>query len=106
MQDYDIVKEYYPLHRSEMQKEIEAGLKQTDSMFGSFFYHNKWSHRCAEIFKCGPVHERKYLMRNIESIHLLKRYYGERYTFFYLFYTHYSTFLIIPVLIQIVIAIW
>ena len=45
-------------------------------------------------------------MKGQDSINLLSRYHGERYTFFYLFYHHYTAMLIVPTIAVAIMKIW
>ena len=101
MKDIDIVSDYYPLHRFEICQEIDQSLNEAEIIPHTFFYDTKWAYRWSAFLGCGNYH-RKYLMRKMVPINLLKRYHGEREAFYYMFRYHYTAFLIPPTIFGLI----
>ena len=67
-----VIEEHYPLHNSESLKEIDKS-------------NHKYMSSLVHMITAGDKRYHKYL----EPIHLMKSYYGERMTFFFMYMVHY-----------------
>jgi hypothetical protein len=84
------IEDYYLLHNSKANKEIRSVL--TDETYKLFLYPFTFTHY-------GSVRNR------MEAAHLLKRYFGEKYAFYYLFLCHFFTYLVPPAILSIILIV-
>lgn len=76
------IENFFPLHRTKAFEAVSASIdKYETKIFMSTFFGDP----------------DKYL----EPIHFLRRYYGEKYAFFYLFFYHYIAYLTFPAIISL-----
>jgi len=76
-----IIEEHYPLHRTRAHEQITGIMDK---------YLNKLSWR---LFKFGNW------CKYLDPIHMVKRYYGEKFAFYFMFFVHYQALLWVPAII-------
>ena len=78
--------DYFPLHRTRSYEAVRESIEkyQAKIWLNTFFGDDT---------------------KHLEPIHLLRRYYGEKFAFFYLFFFHYIAYLTIPAVISVLLLV-
>lgn len=81
--ELEVIEDHYPLHRSGASEEFEESFK------GLSMFDLVWYSCCADKVRFN------------RTLHLIKKYFGEKFSFFYGFYQMYNAYLMDPMLIGI-----